>query len=239
MENFAAGATTLLFMEEDRETFELKNFPLVIVHNGQNHFAPTKPRSDAEAQLYHNQRIYRSAWLARAHLTRRVPDICMFSDDQRVAFHWLYDALTNALSAFRPSESMMPAFQDVPMPSMESLPPGPEQPDAWMQIPDYALDTHTVQRVIQGLPVHKGPYIPSACGPLRPASADDPTRAASNVPPKVHVFLLDALSTITHTFCLCLIDHLSSVDDLGTPRSCFAGSGYAAVFRYSFWRSTS
>ena len=135
--------------------------PIVIVHNGSTHFAPTKPRRAVEVFADQKQRIFMAAHQMGYYLKREVPDPTWYTEAERRAWHDLHDATVKALHVFRPtdqsaSQLIAKTFAAAEIPAMPTKPPKPtpgtEVLDIYGRQP-WQGDRGTVARVPTGVTI--------------------------------------------------------------------------------------
>lgn len=102
--NFLAGRH-LLYDQVDLNRYKLVDIPLIVVHNGHNHFIPAKPLKTENIVAMRNHQIYHGAVLLRYMLRRAITS--HLKPDQNRAWHIINDALLEGMWAFAPEDIVM------------------------------------------------------------------------------------------------------------------------------------
>lgn len=103
-ENLIAGRYQV-FNQVDLNQYQLTDIPIVIAHNGFNHFTPTKPLKTDKIIAMRNGQIYQSAVLMRYMLRRGINS--HLTEAQNESWHIMNDALLKGMWAFAPEDPVM------------------------------------------------------------------------------------------------------------------------------------
>ena len=122
-------ALTVHFEESDLELFDQLDFPVVVAHNGHNHFVPTKPLKQQQQVAHCMGLVYESGLLLKSYMSKVNFDF--LSTEQSTSWHYIFNVLQNHLGDFRPLKCVpnnmyaSPALAALSLPKVQpNLPPG-------------------------------------------------------------------------------------------------------------------